>query len=829
MRRFARTFSSQRSLALMLGLAGACSGSSAPPKGQVMVALSTDMSIPKDVSRIRVRVKLGAEVRYEYDYIIAPDGQFHIPGTVAVVEGSTPNPVVTVEVIGLQTQAGKLKARTFGKAITSIPRERIALLQMPVQWLCDGQVADIGEEDFVSTCEPNIETGEETACVAGACQAVEVKSDSLPSYDAALVYGGGDGPDDTNAQCFDTLTCFDLGSDLGQADLGSACSVTLADDGSTPNFALVTSAGSAGICHDGGAQPCYVPLDQDERSGWSFAADAPAGKRVAVLPASACAALGDGRADSVRVTTACATKTTAAPTCGAWSSVTTPKPPASAGGSSGRAGGSSGGKGGAGHGGTAGANGGTSGDVGSAGSSSELGGMGGAEGGAAGDNGSLPVTGGTTGGSTASAGTTGSGVGGGPSGGGAGGVAGVGGATGPSGGTSGDGVGGIMGATGGTGGGASGGTGGSIGSGGAGGVAGVGGLASAGAASTGATGPVADCSGTVTFPSAGLNGIIREVLNKPTGPITGADLAGIVNLVASSNGIDDLTGMECVVNLQTAIFDGNAITDLTPLAGLKSLNYLNVSSNLVTSAAPLAGSATLAHLELANNPLQDLAGLANVSGLLDLSNTGVQDLSPLTGNLGITTLILAGNHVADVAPLSTLASLASLDLSGNPLPSFSMLPSLPPSVTSLFLSATGVTALTPLNALSNLTTLALNSNGISDADLASLEGLPGLTTLDLAGNQLTTLSALAGKASLVVLDASGNQLNDISALANLENVQTLNFADNLIYDITPLVNNPGLGPGDSVDLTNNPTCDLPSIDALIQRGVYVANSSAIRC
>ncbi len=55
-----------------------------------MVVLSTDMSIPKDVSRILVKVVTGGGRKYEFDYEIAPDGQIYLPGTLAIVEGKEP-------------------------------------------------------------------------------------------------------------------------------------------------------------------------------------------------------------------------------------------------------------------------------------------------------------------------------------------------------------------------------------------------------------------------------------------------------------------------------------------------------------------------------------------------------------------------------------------------------------------------------------------------------------------------------------------------------------------------------------------------------------------
>jgi len=763
---FSRSFASRWSLPLLFGLAGACTSSSAPPKGQLMVALSTDMSIPKDVSRIRVRVKLGAEVRYEYDYIIAPDGKFHIPGTLAVVEGSTPNPVVAVEVIGMRTKAGKLQARTFGKAITSIPSERTALLEMPVQWLCDGQVADLGEESFVTTCDPNLDTGEETACVAGTCKPVGVSPDALPTFSPRDVFGGGVQANDPNAHCFDTLTCFDRGTSLGAAELGAGCTYTLPDDGSTPNFAVVTS--DAGICHEGDAPPCYVPLDLDDRSGWHFAAEPPAGKRVAVLPAAVCQSLADERADAVRFTTACETKTSASPTCGDWSAISTPLPPTNPGGGTGGSAGAGNatGQGGEGTVAAGGAPPGSGGKV-------SAGGQPGKAGAASGVGGSLGVAGGAVDvGGTAGQATNGGDAG----------AASI--DAGAAGETSAQG-----------------------------GNAGSGGVAGAG--------PAFDCTGDIELASSGLESILRERLGKPTEPLTGADLASLTTLNASFSNVTSLSGMECAVNLQSANFSNNTIADLGPLAGLQSLIALNLSQNVLTDLTPLTGITTLTSVDVSYNyQLTSVDGLENVAGDVNAAGCSISDVSALTGNTGITTLDVSSNQIADAAPLATLGSLGELNLNYNPLSSFAPLGSLPATVTRLDLSGTGVTDLSPLASLTGVFALSLNTNALTDADLAAISGMTWLGQLYVAENQLTTLAALAGMTSLDSIYAPFNLISDLSALAGLPNLTLVNLSQNQVGDVSPLVENVNFATGDTLNVNDNPLCDTGNVNALIERGVY---------
>ena len=297
-----------------------------------MVALSTDMSVPKDVTALRVKIKVGSEVRYEYDFFIAPDGEFHLPGTVAVVEGSKPAEVVQVEVVGIRNSKRTPEARVFAKITTTVPRERIALLRVPIQWLCDETAVDDGSQEYLSSCAP--EGGEETSCVAGTCTSTNVDERALPSYTPAQVYGGGSSPSDPVARCFDVTSCFSHSEEVApDAD----CTLSLADDGKPLNFALVP-ASADGICDARDPlSPCYVVLDNMERWGWTLqsAPPPPSGQRIVQFPPGVCQALKNGRASALRRALECESKTPIFPSCGPWSEIQPATPNTGGGGGAG--------------------------------------------------------------------------------------------------------------------------------------------------------------------------------------------------------------------------------------------------------------------------------------------------------------------------------------------------------------------------------------------------------------------------------------------------------------------------------------------------------------
>lgn len=274
-----------------------CSGKEAPAKGQLMIAVQTDMSIPKDVDTIRVEVTADGDMLFGNSYDVGPSG-LRIPATLAVVAGEGKSRPIRIRVMA--RQAGKL--RTLREAVTTVPQDRMATLRMPIQWLCDGQAKELSPGQVESTCP----AGEN--CVAGSCKPVAIDSASLESYTPQAIFGGGSGAGD--GKCFDTVPCFAKGA-LVAVEM-STCSIAKPAAGTGVNVALVMPAGSAGIC---GAATCLIPLDANAETGWREEA----GRLV--LPPAVCERLNAGAVTSVTVTTSCETKTERTPTCGPWSSV----------------------------------------------------------------------------------------------------------------------------------------------------------------------------------------------------------------------------------------------------------------------------------------------------------------------------------------------------------------------------------------------------------------------------------------------------------------------------------------------------------------------------
>jgi hypothetical protein len=269
-------------------------------KGSVMLAVSTDMSVDKDVNRVDIVVQPqnGATQAIQVNLFPELEGKF-LPGTFTIAEGSTPGEFVRVRVIARQGN----EVRVVREAALQIPRGRTAVLPMPIQWLCDGEVRQEGQL-YRSDC-PEAQT-----CVAGSCVSDAVDQATLPDYVPEAVFGGGDATG--GGECFDTLDCF-TGAEEAEVDLETCRLATEPTD--DLNVALWLPGGSDGHCT---SSDCWIPLDASPATGWTATEDGDAVQ----LPNGVCDSIRE-RGANVRISHACFAKSAATPTCGPWTLVGT--------------------------------------------------------------------------------------------------------------------------------------------------------------------------------------------------------------------------------------------------------------------------------------------------------------------------------------------------------------------------------------------------------------------------------------------------------------------------------------------------------------------------
>ncbi|MEY4545004.1 MAG: hypothetical protein RL685_1199 [Pseudomonadota bacterium] len=269
--------------------------------GSVMLAISTDMYVDKDLDRVDIIVQPEVGLAQTIPVNLFPAVQgLYLPGTFSILEGSQPGEFVRVRIVA---RKGNEPARVVREAALKIPRERTALLGMPIQWLCDGHVRQDGEQ-VRSDC------GEGETCVSGSCEPDEVNEALLPTYQSEDVFGGGNATG--GGSCFDTLPCFEESSAPALDPV--SCILSTPADG-TLNVAAVLPPGGDGHCT---TDNCWIPLDASPLTGWSSTESGDAVQ----LPLALCALVSAGSA-TVRVSRSCPSKTPSTPTCGPWTLVGT--------------------------------------------------------------------------------------------------------------------------------------------------------------------------------------------------------------------------------------------------------------------------------------------------------------------------------------------------------------------------------------------------------------------------------------------------------------------------------------------------------------------------
>ena len=296
---------------LVVGVLAGCAPA-AKTRGQLMIAVATDMSIPKNMDQVVVEVLDEQGNKQSFDYPVKPtDLGKPMPGTLAIVPPNAGGQTVRVRLIAeLDMSPAPPTVRVVREAVVKVPTDRTALLPMPLHWLCDGHYKENDDGTYQSDCADDTKT-----CVAGQCVDAVIATETLRDYKPQLVFGGGD-DQGNGGHCIDIPTCF--GASTAAVPDGD-CTLPLADsvDMSSFNVALELAAGSDGECTMGAVSRCFLPLDSDPVEGWWID-----GGRVH-LPPAACDVIAHGKALGVATTGMCPTKDPSVPICGLWTNVST--------------------------------------------------------------------------------------------------------------------------------------------------------------------------------------------------------------------------------------------------------------------------------------------------------------------------------------------------------------------------------------------------------------------------------------------------------------------------------------------------------------------------
>ncbi|MDP9149659.1 MAG: hypothetical protein M3O36_06935, partial [Myxococcota bacterium] len=191
-------------LALLAGVLVCCGVAScrtSKPPGELVVLVTTDLSVPKDIDTLHVNVSLaGGQSLLSHDYALGPTG-LKLPATLGVVTGPHTTAPVTIQVSGLLQGSTRVARET----VVTLPTDRMAMLPMPLEWLCIGVSCHSGE-----------------TCRAGTC--VSATAPAIPK-DYLRASGDAGGTADGGGACFDTAACFESAT-LWPAPFRADCTVS---------------------------------------------------------------------------------------------------------------------------------------------------------------------------------------------------------------------------------------------------------------------------------------------------------------------------------------------------------------------------------------------------------------------------------------------------------------------------------------------------------------------------------------------------------------------------------------------------------------------------
>lgn len=242
---------------------------------------------------------------------------------------------------------------------------------------------------------------------------------------------------------------------------------------------------------------------------------------------------------------------------------------------------------------------------------------------------------------------------------------------------------------------------------------------------------------------------LQQYINKNTlgrkdinTPITKVDALQIKELeVYVGKGINNLAGLEHMVNLEKFRLHESEVSDLSPIANLNNLKFLDLYSNQIGNIEPIAGL----------NKIQDLY----------LRNNQITDLKPLSKLSKVRVLDLIGNKIEDITPLFTMASLGNLYVANN-----------------------NISDLTGMEHLNKVKELSIGNNNITN--LESISKMESLTKLAVSDAEITDITPLAKMKKLQSLDLEENYISDVSSLSGLTNLYELNLSSNEISDVRPI-------------------------------------------
>lgn len=245
-RRLQRTLLASSVLGMLVFAGGtACT---AKKNTEIVVAVQTDLRVPKDLNAVTIRVLSKGAVQYQESHEVGPTG-LHLPATIGLVPQNEDDlQPIEVQIIGQFSSDPdpRLRAeKVVRKTRMTFAKNRVGLVRIPLKFACyDGG-----------------DCGEGKTCIAGACAETPlVEGATMPQYAPEAVFGSG-GSEGQQGACWNADACFSSASVI--APTSDPCVYSLVDSGpaedagvdsgsTTPDASVPDTGGDPG----GDATPC---------------------------------------------------------------------------------------------------------------------------------------------------------------------------------------------------------------------------------------------------------------------------------------------------------------------------------------------------------------------------------------------------------------------------------------------------------------------------------------------------------------------------------------------------------------------------------------------
>lgn len=222
-----------------------------------------------------------------------------------------------------------------------------------------------------------------------------------------------------------------------------------------------------------------------------------------------------------------------------------------------------------------------------------------------------------------------------------------------------------------------------------------------------------------------------------------SNLSNIEILELANTRVSDLTPLRSLQALLSLDLSNTKARDVTPLQALSNLRLLNLAGTATEDIQALCNLWAIESLDLSNTAVASLNGLQDLKKLqyLNISRTLVSDLAELKQLLALRTLYLKQTRVSDLRPLRHLP-LRSLDIGNTPVEDIEPLSEMN-SLRTLDLLATSVADLTPILTLPGIRSLTIA--GAPVRDISKVLTMPNLGFLTVDQGQRAKLPQKSGR------------------------------------------------------------------------------------